>query len=121
MADNFDIPIFQKTYDLFRLLHGYQNTIPKAERYTLWQKIENTSLEILEELMQVSYTPQEKRGDKLKKISPRVDMLRVFLRLTHEIKIIDQKKYIAIQSMVDEIGRMLGGWIKKTTETKETL
>jgi hypothetical protein len=29
-----------------------------------------------------------------------------------DVKAIDNKKYTIIQSEVDEIGRMLGGWIK---------
>ena len=39
-------------------------------------------------------------------------MLRVFLRLAHDTKTIDQKKHIALQAITDEIGRMLGGWLK---------
>jgi len=41
-------------------------------------------------------------------------MLRVFIRLASDIQIIDEKKYIEIQSMIDEIGRILGGWIKNS-------
>jgi hypothetical protein len=33
-----------------------------------------------------------------------------------EVKTIDNKKYILLEEMVDEIGRMLGGWIKSTKE-----
>jgi len=33
-----------------------------------------------------------------------------------EIKVIDNKKYTAIETIIDEIGRMLGGWIKSTKE-----
>ena len=39
-----DIPIFYKIYDLYKLMHSYHPRIPKAERYTLWQKCENTAL-----------------------------------------------------------------------------
>jgi len=39
-------------------------------------------------------------------------MLRVFLRLTLDVKAINQKKYITLQQALDEIGRMLGGWMK---------
>jgi tyrosine-protein phosphatase YwqE len=31
-----------------------------------------------------------------------------------DIKAIDDKKYILIEANLDEIGRMLGGWIKST-------
>jgi hypothetical protein len=33
-----------------------------------------------------------------------------------DIKAIDTKKYIIIEANLDEIGRMLGGWIKSTRE-----
>jgi hypothetical protein len=93
-------------------MHGYQRSIPKLERFTLWQKCENSALTVLEGLLQVGYVPPERRADLLTKISAHVDMLRVFLRLAHDTKTIDQKKYIALQATTDEIGRMLGGWLK---------
>ena len=33
-----------------------------------------------------------------------------------DIKSIDNKKYLALQTTIDEIGRMLGGWIKSVKE-----
>lgn len=108
----FDIPIIHKTYELYRDVHALEKNIPKMERYTLWQRSENSALDILEGLLQVGYLPQEKRADHLIRVSARVDMLRVFLRLSLDVKAINQKKYIALQQAVDEIGRMLGGWMK---------
>ena len=44
------------------------------------------------------------------------NLRQVFLRLMKEIKTIDSKKYISLEEIVDEIGRMLGGWIKSTKD-----
>lgn len=107
-----DIPIVHKTYELYRTLHGLHKTIPKMERYTLWQRSENTAIDVLEALLRTGYLPQEKRPDHLIQVSAQVDILRVFLRLSFDIKAINQKKYIALQEALDEIGRMLGGWMK---------
>ena len=52
----------------------------------------------------------------LKRASLKLNILRVFLRLMKEVKTLDNKKYITLQTLVDEIGRMLGGWIKSTKE-----
>jgi len=94
------------------MLFELQKNIPKAVRYSLWARIENTCLDLLEGLLAVGYLLPEQRAIRLTQASVKVDMLRVFLRLSHDIKVIDQKKYIEIQSVIDEIGRMLGGWIK---------
>ena len=46
----------------------------------------------------------------------KLNMLRIFLRLTKETKILDLKKCLLLQEIVDEIGRMLGGWMKSVKE-----
>jgi hypothetical protein len=107
-----DVPIIQKTYELYKTMHGYQKSIPKLERFTLWQKCENAALAVLEGLIQAGYLSPDRRADLLTRVSAHVDMLRVFLRLALDTKAIDQKKYIALQAITDEIGRMLGGWLK---------
>ncbi len=113
MVDNFDIPIFQKSYDLFKTLHEFQNSVSKLERHTLWKKCEERSLDILSGLLKTSHLTREKRPIQLQQVSNNLDILRVFIRLAHDVKAIDQKKYIVLQSFMDEIGRMLGGWIRK--------
>ena len=108
----FDIPVIHKSYEFYRTLHGLQKNIPKMERYTLWIRCEETNLRILESFLKVGYVSQERRADELTRISSQVDMLRVFLRLAHDVEAINQKQYIKLQEGVDEIGRMLGGWLK---------
>jgi len=112
--NHFDIPIFQKTYDLYKLIHQLRNDVPKADRYTLWQKNEDTCLDIIEKLFQSNQLNGSEKVVWLAKISNKVDLLRMFMRLAHETKTIDEKKYLLIQSHLDETGRMLGGWIKNS-------
>jgi len=110
----FDIPIIHRTYELYRELHDLQKTIPKVERFTLWVRCEDTTLKILEGLIRVGYMHQEARPSQLVGVSAEIDMLRVFLRLSVDIKALTQKKALPLQERLDEIGRMLGGWIKSS-------
>lgn len=112
--DDFDIPIFKKAYDLYKTFYGYRGTVPKQDRYTVWQRCENIILDILEGILLASQAYKSDKLPVLEKVSLKLNFLRVFLRLMKEIKTIDTKKYIALQEIVDEIGRMLGGWIKST-------
>lgn len=111
-----DIPIIHKTYDLYRALHELEKTIPKMERFTVWQRSENVCLDILQGLLGIGYQAPERRAEGLIRIAPSVDMLRVFLRLSFDVKALNQKKYITLQESLDEIGRMLGGWIKSARQ-----
>lgn len=114
--DNFDIPIFKKTYDLYKTFYGYRDSVTKQDRYTIWQRCDNIVLDLLENILLASQMYKAEKLPILEKASVKLNFLRVFFHLMKEVKIIDNKKYAALQELVDEIGRMLGGWIKSTKE-----
>jgi len=114
--DDFDIPIFKKTYELYKTFYGYRNTVAKQDRYTIWQRCENLILDVLEGILNASQLSKSEKLPVLEKTSLKLNFLRVFLRLTKEVRVIDTKKYMTLQEMIDETGRMLGGWIKSTKE-----
>lgn len=108
----FDIPIFKKSSKLYKTFHSYRNTVPKQDRYTIWQKCENILVDILENILLASQLSKDKKLPVLENVSIKLNLLRIFIRLSKETRVIDNKKYIALQEIIDEIGRMLGGWIK---------
>jgi len=110
--NHFDIPIFQKTYDFYKLIQEYSPNVPKMERYTLWQKIGTIGIEMIESLLTVNHLGGSEKLSLMNKMSVKVDLLRVFIRLAYETKAINNKRYMVLQEVLDEIGRMLGGWIK---------
>lgn len=40
------------------------------------------------------------------------ETLKIFIRLLRELNILDQKKYIVLQTHIQEIGKMFGGWLR---------
>ena len=114
--EEFDIPIFKKTYELYKKFYTFRTTVPKQDRYTLWQRCENLMLDFLEGVLSASQMPKSEKLPILEKASLKLNFLRVFLRLMKEIKSIDNKKYSMLQEEIDEIGRMLGGWIKSVKD-----
>lgn len=112
--EDFDIPIFKKAYDLYRTLYGFRRFAAKQDRFTIWQRCENVLLELIEALLLASQNYQHDKLTALKQASIKLSLLRVFLRLMKDVKTIDNKKYIRLECEVDEIGRMLGGWIRAT-------
>ena len=107
-----EVPIFAKAYDLYKLLASYRSGIPKADRYTLWQRAEETSLSVIELLLFTSQSEKETKAALLAQASIKLNLLRILVRLARDTKAIDLRKYTQAQQIMDEIGRMLGGWIK---------
>ena len=109
---NLDIPLFHKMYDLYELLHRYHQRIPKFDRYVLWQKCENTALDALEILIDTRHYVGEARFDRLRELSNKVDLLKILIRLATEHHSIESSQYLALQALLQEIGKMIGGWMK---------
>lgn len=112
----FDIPIFKKVYELYKNFHILRNTISKQDRYTIYLKSENTLLEVIEGILEASQLSKDKKLPVLEKTSLKLNLLRVLLRLMKDTKSINLKKYASLEEQIDEIGRMLGGWIRSTKE-----
>jgi len=87
--------------------------MPKRDKYSLGQKLETTTLDLLEILITASNTKEEKLIW-LNKASTKIDLLKILVRLSFEIKSIDQKKYLKLEKILQEIGKMIGGWIRST-------
>jgi hypothetical protein len=111
-----DIPIFAKAYDLVKKLYELRSSVPRQDRYALWQRCENLLLEILEGILLAGSLRKGQKLEPLEKVSIKLNVLRIFLRLAKDVKVIDLKKYAQIEEIVDEVGRMLGGWIKSEKE-----
>ena len=42
----------------------------------------------------------------------KLDLLKLLIRLCFEIRSIDQKAYITLEEQLQEVGKMLGGWLR---------
>lgn len=107
-----DIPILRKTYDLYKLFYEYSVHFPKKDRLVMGRRCENLLLELIEKIIKASKLHKENKMPVLFEASLKIDLLKIFMRLIKELRMIDLKKYTALQEGLFEIGKMLGGWIK---------
>ena len=75
-------------------------------------------LEVVEFVFLASSSEISRKSIYLEKAIKKFDLLKFLLRIAWEIKALDSKKYAVLSEVLDEIGRMLGGWLKKAV--KET-
>lgn len=112
--DDFDIPIFKRSYELYRRLHELRAHVAKQDRHTLWQRLENNALAVLEGILRASTMTKSEKLSVLEQVSHDLNVTRIFIRLAKDTKVLDIGKYDDFQQQIDEIGRMLGGWIRQT-------
>jgi len=106
-----DLAIFEKTYELILWIYPTVNKFPKSQRFVLGQQIENTVLEILKGIIEANQ--ERNKVPYLKQISVNLDKLRILIRLSKDLKFISIRQYQFAAEKINEIGKMLGGWIKR--------
>lgn len=74
------------------------------------QRIENTTLNVLQSIIQANH--ESNKSDALKHASIELEKLRILLRLSKELKFMSIQEYENFSQFTTEIGRMIGGWIK---------
>ncbi len=89
-----------------------KNHFPKKSRFTFGGKIDTLFLDALELVITASYLQKQQKLPYLQKANIKLEILKFFLQTAWEMKILDSKKYIALSESLNEIGRMLGGWLK---------
>lgn len=100
-----------KTYDLLKWLLPTISRFPKDKRYTLGQRIENKLLDILELLLEANYS--RIKLELLKKANLQLESFRYLTRLSYDLLFINLKRYEFISRETNEIGKLIGGWIKQ--------
>lgn len=114
--DEFDIPIFKKAYSLYKEFYSIRSSVSKQDRYTIYLRCENAILDVIESILKAGRENKIEKLPTLEYGSLKLNLLRVLIRLLKDVKTINIKKYSALEENIDEIGRMLGGWVKSTKE-----
>lgn len=95
----------------YKAWHEFLPHIPKDFRYSLGTKIDRSLIEIAELLFVASYLGKEQKVPYLQKANMRLDVAKFFLQILWDVKALDNQKYILLSEKLDEVGKMLGGWI----------
>lgn len=104
--------VIHKIKDSYQYWLALQRNLGRAERFGIGRKIDWTFLEILELSFTASYLPPDQKFIVLGKTISKLDVLKFFVQVAWESKLIPNEKYIELSKKLEEIGRMLGGWKK---------
>lgn len=113
-----ELAILEKTYELILWLYPAVNKFPKSQRFVLGQRVESAMLEILEKI--IAANSSRYKLPYLKKISVELDTLRILMRLSKDLHFISIRQYEFAAVKINEIGKMLGGWMKFCSENEAT-
>lgn len=109
-------PIFVRTYDLLQWLLQATGNFPKSQRFVMAKRIQETAFDFQEALLEAGLRSGETRTESLTQADIALSKLRFYLRLSMELTWLTAGQFEHASRMVDEIGRLLGGWQRKLRE-----
>ena len=83
---------------------------PRSQKFLLGDRIQSTALDVLERLIEATYT--KARRQMLGRANLGIEKLRILFRLATELQYLDTRRYEHAARSLDEIGKLVGGWIK---------
>ena len=83
---------------------------PRAQRFLLGDRIETTALDVLERLIEATYSRE--RRSALLAANLGLEKLRHLMRLAHDLRYLDHRRFEHAARGLDETGRLVGGWLK---------
>lgn len=109
---NSDFLLQQKIYDM--ILYGNQclKQFPKAEKFILAAEIRQSMYRLLRLVVETNKKYYKKTT--AQQLDVELDILRTYIRLASDksMKYLPLRKYEHWSKLLNEIGRMIGGWMK---------
>ena len=103
-------PIFTRTYDLLLWLIPATVNFPRQQRFVLAEAIQHTALKFQGELVQAAHTRPARPA--LEHADASLAELRLQIRLSHDLGLLGEGQYRHTAGLVNEVGKLLGGWLK---------
>ena len=104
------LPVLEKLKEEYNVWQQILPHISKSHRQTIGTKIDHLLLETLDLTFRASYSSGARKIELTTESITKNDLAKFFLTVTWECKIIEDKKYIKISTILVEAGKMLFGW-----------
>jgi hypothetical protein len=110
-----EMPIFTRTFDFLSWLLPATNNFPRAHRNSATKRLLDAAFDLREFLEEANFRQGADRLERLARADEALARVRIYLRLCAKWGWLSGGQYHHVAEMVAEIGRLLGGWQKKTS------
>ncbi len=113
------MPVIDELKSAYKLWHQYHELVPKSQKYSLGNRIDKLFVEAIEASVTAMFLSKEEKLPWIRLTTRKTDTAKVLLMILWETGSIDDKKYLALSSVIDDAGKMLGGWYGQTRKHLE--
>lgn len=105
--------IYQKQEDLIQYVYELLKKYPKSEKYALVCEIRNSMFDTLKYIIYANKINNKiNKLQIINKIDAEIATQKFFVRFSYKYRYINSSNYYEWSKRLDEIGKIVGGWIK---------
>lgn len=105
--------IYQKYTDVIEYGYNLLKKYPKSEKYGLSSEMRKSMFETIRLILYANKMSNKyNKLDIINKIDAEIASQKFFVRFSYKSKYINNNNYYEWSKRLDEVGKILGGWIK---------
>jgi len=109
-----NLPVYKLGYDLLIEIYNRTKSFPREYKYTIGEKLKAESLNMLINVYKANKSKVINRLQYIDDARQNVEVLRLLMRITHDLKVIGTKGFTLINIKIEELSKQLTGWQKYT-------
>ncbi len=109
-----DLVLLTRLFDLLAWLVPKSETFPKPFRHTVTHRLVSSALDCQEAVFAAQTCRGPARQAALARADAALNAVRLYLRLAHRWRWLNDGQYQHVSLMVAEVGRLLGGWVRQS-------
>ncbi len=111
------LPIYKDCYDFLLRIMQVISHYPKEYKFTLGERIQNAAIDMVISIYRANSTKY--KSQHIRSMLNYIQHLYLFLRISHDMKIINTEKYSSIVLSIDNISRQAQGWLNANEKPPE--
>lgn len=106
--------ILTKLHDLLLYLVPLLAKFPRDHKFLLGDRLQVKLMDVQECCLRAYYGRDKLR--QLDEANMELEVVRHLVRLSYDLRLINEHKYGVLSERINEVGRMVGGWLRKCRE-----
>lgn len=109
-------PALEAMYRFILWLVPTVEGFPRSQKFLLGDRLQQEAHAVLDHLLEATYSKD--RAGALQAANLGLEKLRFGFRLAMDLRHLDFKRYEFAARAIDEVGRLIGGWLKQNREVR---
>jgi hypothetical protein len=113
MALYYELPVYRDTYRLILLIFQYTKDFNREYKYTLGQDMKRDAMVLVRGIYRANKSKEKQKY--LETLLDDFELLKLQIRLCHDLKLMNTKQMAEISLLTDSIGKQTTAWKNKNS------